>query len=118
MEDIDIQPKLKNLYQTYNTVIKPLIADIEARYEEFPISIFNEIRAFNDHVARCYRIGIDANWSDIVWASRKHRFFWGGKAVLWIVSVILSALVSLYLSCELIETILSTFTSDITIIKP
>jgi hypothetical protein len=31
-----------------------LIADIEARYQKFPDSLFNEIRALNDHVARCY----------------------------------------------------------------
>lgn len=47
--------KLSPLYQTYNEVIKPLIAEIEVRFESFPTSIYNEIRAFNDHVARCYR---------------------------------------------------------------
>ena len=46
------------LYQTYNEVIKPLIAEIEVRYEKFPTPIFNEIRAFNDHIARCHREGI------------------------------------------------------------
>ena len=46
------------LYRTYNEVIKPLIAEIEVRYEKFPTPVFNEIRAFNDHVARCHREGI------------------------------------------------------------
>ena len=46
------------LYRTYNEVIKPLIAEIEVRYEKFPTPIFNEIRAFNDHVARCHRENI------------------------------------------------------------
>ena len=32
-----------------------LIAEIEVRYEKFPSPIFNEIRAFNDHIARCHR---------------------------------------------------------------
>jgi hypothetical protein len=43
------------LYNTYNGTIKPLIALIEARYERFPQPIPNEIRAFNDHIAQCYR---------------------------------------------------------------
>ena len=47
------------LYRTYNEVIKPLIAEIEVRYEKFPIPVFNEIRAFNDHIARCYRKNIN-----------------------------------------------------------
>lgn len=42
------------MYNTYNHVIKPLIALYEAREESFPIPLFNEIRAFNDHIARCY----------------------------------------------------------------
>jgi hypothetical protein len=48
--------KLSKIYQNYNQTIKPLIADIEARYQEFPDSLFNEIRALNDHVARCYDV--------------------------------------------------------------
>jgi hypothetical protein len=47
--------KLTPLYTTYNEVIKPLVAEIEARFESFPTSLFNEIRAFNDHVSRCYQ---------------------------------------------------------------
>ena len=50
--------KLSELYACYNEIIKPLIADIESKYQEFPDSIFNEIRAFNDHVARCYIKGV------------------------------------------------------------
>jgi hypothetical protein len=44
------------MYVAYSDTIKPLIAEIEARFEEFPISILNEIRAYNDHIARCYRV--------------------------------------------------------------
>lgn len=47
-------PALHPLYNTYNQVIKPLIAEIEARSQNFPLPIFNEIRAFNDHIAQCY----------------------------------------------------------------
>ena len=56
--------KLIPLYATYNEVIKPLIAEIEARFEAFPISIFNEIRAFNDHVSRCYQKPDNEEWID------------------------------------------------------
>lgn len=55
--------KLTPLYQTYNGVIKPLIAEIEVRFEQFPTSIYNEIRAFNDHIARCY---YDINNQDLI----------------------------------------------------
>lgn len=41
-------------YVQYCEVIKPLIAQIEAYSEKFPLPLFNEIRAFNDHIARCY----------------------------------------------------------------
>lgn len=53
---------LKPLYQRYNEIIKPLIAEIEVRFEHFPLSIFNEIRAFNDHVSRCYLKPNDTEW--------------------------------------------------------
>jgi hypothetical protein len=46
--------KLKSIYTDYQITIKPLIADIEARYQSFPDSLFNEIRAMNDHISRCY----------------------------------------------------------------
>ncbi len=44
----------KNIYDTYNGTIKDLLADIESRYQKFPVPIYNEIRAVFDHVARCY----------------------------------------------------------------
>ncbi|MDR2496113.1 MAG: hypothetical protein LBD21_03195 [Tannerellaceae bacterium] len=49
-----LHSRLLPLYTTYATVIKPLVAEIEARFEQFPTPILNEIRAYNDHVARCY----------------------------------------------------------------
>lgn len=48
------EEKIRVLYSDYNTVIKPLIAEIEARIEQFPLPLFNEIRALHDHIARCY----------------------------------------------------------------
>lgn len=49
-----LQDSIIDCYDQYCGVIKPLIARIEALSEKIPLSIFNEIRAFNDHIARCY----------------------------------------------------------------
>lgn len=46
---------LSELYVEYNQTLKPLIATVESLYEKFPTPIFNEIRSFNDHIARCFR---------------------------------------------------------------
>jgi predicted RNase H-like HicB family nuclease len=46
---------LKNLYTEYNQTLKPVLASVEALYESHPLPLFNEIRSFNDHIARCYR---------------------------------------------------------------
>ena len=48
-------------YKEYNMVIKPLIAELEARTEQFPLPLFNEIRALHDHIARCYSERISSN---------------------------------------------------------
>lgn len=47
--------QIASLYNTYDNIIKPLVSDIEARMEEFPTPVLNELRAFTDHIARCYR---------------------------------------------------------------
>ena len=52
------------LYKEYNMVIKPLIAELEARTEQFPLPLFNEIRALHDHIARCYSERISSNQVD------------------------------------------------------
>lgn len=46
--------RIAESYIQYCDVIKPLIARIEAQSEKIPLPLFNEIRAFNDHIARCY----------------------------------------------------------------
>lgn len=50
----ELQIEIAECYRQYCGVIKPLIAQIEAQTERFPLPLFNEIRAFNDHIARCY----------------------------------------------------------------
>ncbi len=44
------------LYLKYAENVRPLILSVEVMYEVFPVSVYNEIRAFNDHIARCYQI--------------------------------------------------------------
>ncbi|MDR0926557.1 MAG: hypothetical protein LBO69_02180 [Ignavibacteria bacterium] len=53
--------KLSALYNSYNTLIKPLIGEIEVRYECIPVQLLNEIRAFNDHIARYFNSSNDNN---------------------------------------------------------
>lgn len=50
----DASRRIADSYIQYCDVIKPLIARIEALSEKIPLPLFNEIRAFNDHIARCY----------------------------------------------------------------
>lgn len=45
---------LEKLYQQYKIPVKPLLAEIETVYEKFPLALYNEIRAMNDHVARAF----------------------------------------------------------------
>jgi hypothetical protein len=46
--------RMAPLYEKYSEVINPLVAEIEVRKGEFPISILNEIRDFTSHISRCY----------------------------------------------------------------
>jgi len=41
-------------HECYNEILKPLLAAVESKFEHQPVVIFNEIRSFNDHIARCY----------------------------------------------------------------
>jgi len=71
--DVQFAHQITLLYRSYIEVIKPLIAEIEVRYEKFPTPIFNEIRAFNDHVARCHREGIsDSDIEDELRKAKGH----------------------------------------------
>ena len=54
MDFSHLHSRLLPLYETYAATIKPLLAEVESRFELFPTPILNEIRAYNDHVARCY----------------------------------------------------------------
>lgn len=46
--------ELGTQHKLYLFAVKPLIAEVEVYYQRFPNELFNEIRAFNDHVARCF----------------------------------------------------------------
>jgi hypothetical protein len=49
------------IYANYRETLKPLIAEIEALNQHFPIAVLNEIRASFDHIARCYGTNPDIN---------------------------------------------------------
>ena len=53
--------ELLKLISNYQDIVKPLIADIEVRSKNnrIPINCLNEVRALNDHIARCFRDGMD-----------------------------------------------------------
>jgi len=42
------------IYRDYNDILKPLLADVEAKWEMLPLPIHNEIRSCFDHMARCH----------------------------------------------------------------
>jgi hypothetical protein len=54
--------QLCELYKEYNNTLKPLIATVEALYENFPTPLLNEIRSFNDHIARCFRDNVNIDF--------------------------------------------------------
>lgn len=56
--------KISFCYVQYGDVIKPLIAEIEAQCEKLPLQLLNEIRAFNDHIARCHYGNSDSAYID------------------------------------------------------
>lgn len=52
--------RIAEILGIYRETIKPLLADIRARRADnkLPDNFLNEIRALNDHIARCYRENI------------------------------------------------------------
>lgn len=46
--------KQKEVYSFYNDRLRWVIIFIESRFKKFPVPILNEIRAVQDHVARCF----------------------------------------------------------------
>jgi hypothetical protein len=53
--------RIENLYKHYINIIKPLLCDYEVRAEKFPLSIFNDIMSFVDHISRCYLDGVETD---------------------------------------------------------
>lgn len=49
--------RIVDILKNYRDTVKPLLADIQARRsdDKLPDNFLNEIRALNDHIARCYR---------------------------------------------------------------
>jgi len=49
------------IYVKYRETLKPLIAEIEALNQRFPVAVLNEVRASFDHIARCYGANLDVS---------------------------------------------------------
>lgn len=65
----EIKEAYVDLLKSY-TNFKPVLSSLKVRYgNEYPFGILNEIRALSDHIARCYREGID----DYAVLSELHR---------------------------------------------
>ena len=49
--------RIADILKNYRDTVKPLLADIQTRRsdDKLPDNFLNEIRALNDHIARCYR---------------------------------------------------------------
>ncbi len=54
--------QLGNQYKLYLNTAKSLIAEVEAYFERCPLELFNEIRAFNDHIARSFAEGVNETY--------------------------------------------------------
>lgn len=53
-----MEERISEILLVYRDTIKPLLADIQYRRGgKLPDNFLNEIRALNDHIARCYRDG-------------------------------------------------------------
>lgn len=58
--------KIDKLLLDYGGNAKPLISEISKRHKDgiVPENLLNEIRALNDHIARCYRERVDDLYID------------------------------------------------------
>ena len=58
--------RIADILNDYRNTVKPLLADIQARRTDskLPDNFLNEIRALNDHIARCYRKDISLDFID------------------------------------------------------
>ena len=57
--------RISEILEEYRVVAKPLMEDIYQRLGLYPVNCLNEIRALNDHIARCHRDGMDDNQIEI-----------------------------------------------------
>ena len=80
--------KQERLYSFYNDRLRWVIIFIESRYKKFPVPILNEIRAVQDHIARCYDKDIEggeAFINDQMRAAQSHytRCLLDGYKYIW-----------------------------------
>ena len=55
------EEEIVKIFAKYREVLKPLIAEIEALNQRFPVGVLNEIRSCFDHIARYYAGSSDAD---------------------------------------------------------
>ena len=76
MDDVGFEYRIEGLLYEYLENIKPLLTEIRSRVKEQDsklLGLNNEIRALNDHIARCYREGAtDENRHDEIKHAREH----------------------------------------------
>lgn len=53
MKDEELLDSFRDVFGLYREVVKPLLAEVEACYEKFPIPLYNESRSFCDHISKC-----------------------------------------------------------------
>lgn len=59
--------KQQEIYTVYDKDIRKAIVFIESEYHKFPVPFLNEIRAAQDHLARCYSYPLDKeDWESYV----------------------------------------------------
>ena len=68
MENTELNKREQLIYEQYQNVIAPFIMELEVRDTEYPIEIFNEIRAIFTHLSR-YKL---QNSSSDLNAAEKH----------------------------------------------
>ncbi len=63
LSDQQIQ-KVYDIFEVYNETLKPLLAEVDIYYKVHPLQLFNEIRAFTDHLAHVFLPDADSAFID------------------------------------------------------
>ncbi len=65
--------RVARFYADYEHHLKPLLAQVEAETQRLPSAVLNELRAFIDHISRCYRPNVTKDFIEKnLWKARNH----------------------------------------------